>query len=333
MKYSIQPKKNFTSAVRWTFNKGIKEFKCGEVYKNAKLIFKNNPSFFEVYEPKIGICLNNLKKNYGYDKFNSGNGPDKQVIFFSKNVSKRDQNILSKIYLSESTYFSFPKLEQNGWKRIKSEVFIWGEWIVGREKTKIYMSSPFETHYQLEITKKEYLDYLKNGVSGDKFEEIRNDIYDHETIHGCIADKNFKTGYHFNFSIDDKPVKGISTIFKNLYKNSLEKFKNKSDSLGAVLNPPEYFSVYYPTSYNSVGLGLEIDGDFDINLLSLEIESIKDEYSGKCRDTFFPYYAGERFDWVDSDDQDGQDWYLIGSKGEIQSLDINSDDESEDHDD
>jgi hypothetical protein len=62
---------------------------------------------------------------------------------------------------------------------------------------------------------------------------------------------------------------------------------------------------------------------FDLNKLTIEVE----RHIDPTLELFFPCYDGEQFEFGESDDQDGSEWYLINENGEYDSLTINFDDD------
>ena len=188
--------------------------------------------------------------------------------------------------------------------------------------TKLEFSSTFEMHYELVITQEEYNTYLKDGMNREVFEEdIHSQIYDNIKFEGCVSsDKKFKECYKFNFLVDGKSIPNFSKFFQNLYKTSFEEYDKNNKS---IVTTRDYCSIYHPSSFQSYGFELEIDGVFDLNKLTIEVE----RQINPLLELFFPCYDGEQFEFSESDDQDGSEWYLINENGEYDSLTINFDDD------
>ena len=189
--------------------------------------------------------------------------------------------------------------------------------------TTLVFSSTFEMHYELVITQEEYNTYLKDGINCEFFEEdIHSQIYDNIKFEGCVSsDKKFKECYQFNFLVDGKSIPKFSKFFQNLYQTSFKEYDENIDKTSVPKR--NYYSIYYPTSYNSYGFELAIDGVFDLNKLTIEVE----RHTDPALELFFPCYDGEQFEFGESDDQDGSEWYLINENGEYDSLTINFDDD------
>ena len=125
MLYQIIPLEMGSLVERSIFQRENKEIKCGMVWKLGSIITAIKPSFIKIYNPNIGICIEDsaggqIGKTYGGEK----------VIYFSDTVNEDEQEELTDIfYLSNKKYSKKYEdiFHDLGWNEVSSESYIFGE--------------------------------------------------------------------------------------------------------------------------------------------------------------------------------------------------------------
>jgi hypothetical protein len=125
MDYQIIPLEIGSIVERHVFQSSNKEIKCGMVWKLGSVLTQIKPTFTKSYDPKIGICIQDIPggsigKIFGGEK----------VIYFSETVEEEEQEELTDIF-----YGSHKKYSKNyadvfhdfGWIEVGSESYIFGE--------------------------------------------------------------------------------------------------------------------------------------------------------------------------------------------------------------
>lgn len=125
MYYQIIPLEMGSLVERNIFQQFNKEIKCGMVWKLGSVLTKIKPTFIKVYDPNIGICIEDIpggviSKTYGGEK----------VIYFSNTVEEDEQDELTDIFYQSNKKYSKSYedvFHDLGWKQVSSESYIFGE--------------------------------------------------------------------------------------------------------------------------------------------------------------------------------------------------------------
>lgn len=125
MYYQIIPLEIGSLVERNIFQQLNKEIKCGIVWKLGSVLTKIKPAFIKVYDPNIGICIEDIpggviSKTYDGEK----------VIYFSDTVEEDEQDELTDIFYQSNKKYSKSYedvFHDLGWKEVSSESYIFGE--------------------------------------------------------------------------------------------------------------------------------------------------------------------------------------------------------------
>lgn len=125
MRYQIIPLEIGSIVDREVFQKENMEIKCGLVWKLGSVVTNLKPTFINHYQPKVGICIEDIK---GASISKTYNG--EKVIYFSQTVPEALEEELTDIFYGISRKFSGPYqdvFQDLEWQLIKSETFIFGQ--------------------------------------------------------------------------------------------------------------------------------------------------------------------------------------------------------------
>lgn len=125
MLYQIIPLELGSIVDREVFQKENMEIKCGLVWKLGSVVTNLKPTFINRYQPKVGICIEDIK---GASISKTYNG--EKVIYFSQTIPEALEEELTDIFYGISRKFSGPYqdiFQDLEWRLMKSETFIFGQ--------------------------------------------------------------------------------------------------------------------------------------------------------------------------------------------------------------
>lgn len=252
----------------------------------------------KIHYGKIGTAGQVLDKEFS-------NAKD-ALIEMEKAISKKlKEGYIEKNNLLQKSQVKTPKISANK-----------------KEAHQLIFETDTEQWLRKEITKQQYNDYLKNGISSSEFEELENDLLSTDWDDYFI--KGGSSNTYRDFRIDDESLDGFEKLFAQLYKKASLSHKKENSKL--ILTKCDYMIVYTGFNRNST-YKLDITAPFDIDSFNVEISQ---KYIGLNKknpiETFVPSYDNAEFDIEERGDPRDGDWFLCDQKGNLDLLEIKQSD-------
>lgn len=173
-------------------------------------------------------------------------------------------------------------------------------------------------YMEIEISPKEYKEYLSKGVPDDVLEKLEDFLL------YCSPIINERA----TLLVDDKEVKNANDILTSMYDKELEKDLNSD--LGSSSEGGGKYHLIQERYIKRAWYELKLESKFSTKNLSLKLDKLPCKELGENFVSFNLFYEGQRFQFSDNMGADSSELFLRDAKGQLSAINPSGDAVDED---